>query len=190
LPGANRMYPDTDLPPMAIPEARLERIAAQLPDYPWDREARYQKLGLHSELIAALFVSPRADLFLRIVEELSTDPVLAAVVLCQRLKSFRRKDLSPDRLGDDEIFEVFKAHADGLMARDGVVKLIRHMLERLSEDSARQCAPSEVLDSLSLGVMSDKQMHSAAGAVIEEVDPGRFDRPAKLQRYLMGTLMQ
>jgi len=103
LPGAARMYPDTDLPPMPIPEARLQRIAARLPDYPWDREARYTELGLSEELINALFLSPRDALFLRVVNELGTDSMFAAVVLCQRLKAFRREGLRPERLPDDEI---------------------------------------------------------------------------------------
>jgi glutamyl-tRNA(Gln) amidotransferase subunit E len=46
LPGADRMYPDTDTPPLPIADDVVERISANLPERPWDREQRYEALGL------------------------------------------------------------------------------------------------------------------------------------------------
>ena len=81
LPGADRMYPDTDLPPLAIPAERLKRIAASLPEYVWDREQRYRSMGLCEDLVTALSLSRRADLFLRLVDELQCAPAFAAMVV-------------------------------------------------------------------------------------------------------------
>ncbi|MCH8966812.1 MAG: Glu-tRNA(Gln) amidotransferase subunit GatE, partial [Planctomycetes bacterium] len=98
LPGASRMYPDTDLPPMVIGESRLQRIRAHLPIRVWDRKARYHKMGLPSDVIEPLCISPRAGLFDRLVDEMKVDPTFAAVVLVQRFKSLRRRGLNPDLL--------------------------------------------------------------------------------------------
>jgi len=46
LPGADRMYPDTDTPPLPIDKDVVERISANLPERPWDREQRYEAVGL------------------------------------------------------------------------------------------------------------------------------------------------
>jgi hypothetical protein len=54
LPGPERMYPDTDLPPVAITEERLERIEQGLPTPVWERSERYRKLGVPGETIPAL----------------------------------------------------------------------------------------------------------------------------------------
>ena len=189
LPGADRMYPDTDLPPLAIPETRLERIAAQLPEPVWDREARYRQLGLSKGLIDALFLSPRNDLFLRVVDELGSKPVFAAVVLCQRLKSFRRAHLHPERLTDDEIFEVFKAHAEGPLAREGVIKVLHHLLKCEGGPGTARPTVQEALAQLKLGAVPDDELENAVTAAIQASDPRRFGTPAKRQRYLMGKLM-
>jgi len=46
-----RMYPDTDLPPLAIEGARLERIRARLPEPVWTRDVRLAGMGLGAEMI-------------------------------------------------------------------------------------------------------------------------------------------
>ncbi|MCP4590895.1 MAG: Glu-tRNA(Gln) amidotransferase subunit GatE, partial [bacterium] len=136
LPGANRMYPDTDLPPLAISAERLARIASNLPEYVWDREKRYRSMGLGEEVVATLSLSRRADLFLRVVDELKCAPAFAAIVLCERLKAFRRRGLDPERVSDDEVFEIFKAHAAGRLTRAGVLEVLGRLLAKLAEPGA------------------------------------------------------
>ena len=38
LPGADRMYPDTDLPPKQIAADRIEKIKSWLPEQFWKRQ--------------------------------------------------------------------------------------------------------------------------------------------------------
>jgi glutamyl-tRNA(Gln) amidotransferase subunit E len=63
LPGADRMYPDTDLPPIRISDERLERIIATLPARPWERQAELQELGVGADLAERLSRHPAYDLF-------------------------------------------------------------------------------------------------------------------------------
>jgi glutamyl-tRNA(Gln) amidotransferase subunit E len=60
LPGPDRMYPDTDTPPKAIPDAWVEQGRAHLPERPWEREDRYRALGLDEGLAVALAGAPAA----------------------------------------------------------------------------------------------------------------------------------
>jgi glutamyl-tRNA(Gln) amidotransferase subunit E len=46
LPGPDRMYPDTDTPPVAIADDTVQEIRAARPERPWERVARYEALGL------------------------------------------------------------------------------------------------------------------------------------------------
>jgi glutamyl-tRNA(Gln) amidotransferase subunit E len=59
LPGPERMYPDTDLPPVAVKPASVERAKRTVPEPPWDRELRYSPLKLPSDIFDGLVVSPR-----------------------------------------------------------------------------------------------------------------------------------
>jgi glutamyl-tRNA(Gln) amidotransferase subunit E len=67
LPGPDRMYPDTDLPPLPLTDARLERVRAGLPQPPWTREARLRELGVGADLAGRLARDRRYGLFLHLV---------------------------------------------------------------------------------------------------------------------------
>jgi len=63
LPGPDRMYPDTDTPPLPISETLVAQIRALLPETPWRREERYRELGLDARTARQLVRSRWADLF-------------------------------------------------------------------------------------------------------------------------------
>jgi glutamyl-tRNA(Gln) amidotransferase subunit E len=63
LPGADRMYPDTDTPPIPIADELVERVRVTLPETPWARMDRYRALGLEPAAAQRLASAPWADLF-------------------------------------------------------------------------------------------------------------------------------
>ncbi len=63
LPGPDRMYPDTDTPPLPIRDALVTEVLDRLPERPWEREARYESLGLASGMARRMARAPWADLF-------------------------------------------------------------------------------------------------------------------------------
>jgi len=74
LPGADRMYPDTDLPPIGISDERLARIFATLPEPPWQRCQRLQDLGVGADLAERLSRHPAYVLFMILYAELDGAP--------------------------------------------------------------------------------------------------------------------
>lgn len=69
LPGPNRMYPDTDLPPMAIGRDLLDRVRSSLPERPWEREERYVRAGVPRESARQMSVSGMRYVYDRALEE-------------------------------------------------------------------------------------------------------------------------
>ncbi len=63
LPGPDRMYPDTDTPPLPIEDGWLAEIESRLPELPWDRENRYVEMGLSLGEAVELGASRWAELF-------------------------------------------------------------------------------------------------------------------------------
>jgi glutamyl-tRNA(Gln) amidotransferase subunit E len=190
LPGADRMYPDTDLPPIEIPLERVERIRSQLPEHVWDREARYRRMNLPDELIQPMCMSPLAGLFDRIVNELAEAPRFVAVVLFQRLKAFRREGLKPERLSDEELFGVFKAHANGRLAREGVPKLIDLLLKAPAPRAGAESRVARLLDELRIHPIPKDELNAAVAGEIEQAEAGCFASLERKHRYLMGQLMR
>ncbi len=63
LPGADRMYPDTDTPPLPISDTVVAEVRGQMGEAPWRREDRYLALGLGAPLARRLAAAPWASLF-------------------------------------------------------------------------------------------------------------------------------
>jgi glutamyl-tRNA(Gln) amidotransferase subunit E len=69
LPGPDRMYPDTDTPPLPIADTVVAHIQARLGEAPWAREDRYRRLGLDTRAARHLAAAPWADLFDHVAPE-------------------------------------------------------------------------------------------------------------------------
>ncbi len=190
LPGAERMYPDTDLPPIEIAPARVERIRAHLPPMVWERTERYRSLGLPADVIDPLCISPRAALFERIVGELDVDPRFVAVVLIQRFKALRRDGLDPGCLSDAEIYEVFQAHAEGRLAREGVVEVFERLFQVHAPAESRPTSVADLLDALGIRPLADEEIDAAVADAVAGVAGATFRDSGALHRYLMGELMR
>ncbi len=135
LPGPNRMYPDTDLPPVALAPERVEGARARLPEPPWEREARYADLGLPGEVLKDLSVTRETHLFDRLVNELEVDPTMAGVFLTQHKRALQRTGLPVERLSDEVIYRAFEAYREGRIAKEGILEVVRHLIALKGEDS-------------------------------------------------------
>ena len=189
LPGAERMYPDTDLPPIEIPLERLACVRAALPEFLWDRQARLRRLGLDDALVARICVSPRATLFDRVTGELETPPVYAATVLFQQLTALRRAGYDVQDLTDDELYEVFCAVSEARLTREGVPEVLKRMLSQPHEngDTSRVDA---VLSDMGSGAIADDVLHAALDEELARAEDRPFATLPKKHRYLMGVLMR
>ena len=193
LPGAERMYPDTDLPPIEITPERVAQIRQGLPLYVWDRVEQLREMGLSEEMAQSLAVSPRLGLFERVVNELGLDSHFVSTVLVQKFKALRRAGLDLQRLTDDDLFEVFQACGAGRLARGGVVYLIERVLRESTSVDAGQPRVGVALDELGISPVSDEELEALVVQAVAEVRPleGRcFPTLEKRHRYLMGVLMQ
>jgi glutamyl-tRNA(Gln) amidotransferase subunit E len=190
LPGAERMYPDTDLPPQEIPQQRLDRIAADLPEPVWQREARYRQWRLPAETIFPLCDLRWARLFDRLMA-LGTDPTLAAVILVQRLKHLRRAGLPVATLTDDEIFAVFEAHQRKLLSREGIVEVLELVAQH--EPVAGGTGPARVAAVFAehnFSPLNGMELDEAITRRLARVDSSQFATPAQKCRYLCGKIMR
>ncbi len=102
LPGPDRMYPDTDSPPVRVTQDRVERIKADMAQRPWEREEKYAKLCVAKSVGWKLAVHQRARLFDKLTEK-GVNPKLAAELIVDWLTALKRQKLIISRLTDDTI---------------------------------------------------------------------------------------
>lgn len=128
LPGPDRMYPDTDLPPIRITQERLERIRAHVPEPVWERERWYRSLRIPTDCIEPLSVSPFAPIFARAVKDWGIDATAAAVILIQFPKRVAKITGRPAAFSKENMNEVLRAFRDGTLAREGILQVLLAML--------------------------------------------------------------
>ena len=171
LPGPNRMYPDTDLPPKQVTEERLDSIRRRLPVPIWTREAWYRELGLPSDVVEPLAVSRLAGLYEVLVKDLKVDAVDAAVALVQFRKRLKKKGLDPRTIGEEALRKIFALFRDRKISRDGVLAL----MEKAARGEIRPATETEIY--------AQVQASSAALRAM------KVHNPAKKAHVLMGLVM-
>ncbi|MBT3232287.1 MAG: Glu-tRNA(Gln) amidotransferase subunit GatE [Calditrichaeota bacterium] len=124
LPGADRMYPDTDLPPKRITDDRISTCSSELPEYFWKRQDWYRDLGVLEDCIDSLSISRFADLFKKLVEEDQINPKFLGVVFVQFMKRLRKNNVPLEDLTVEMVEKILLAHKTEKIAREGLLDML------------------------------------------------------------------
>ncbi|MEF8830256.1 MAG: Glu-tRNA(Gln) amidotransferase subunit GatE [Halobacteriales archaeon] len=156
LPGAARMYPETDVPPVE-PDAR--DVAA--PELLTEKADRYvEDFGLDEGLADQVAYGERWRLFERAVE-MGVDPTLAAGTVESTVTELRRDGVSVDRLDEPHFVGAFELVAADELAKEGVGDL----LAALAGDPDLSAA--EAAEREGLGAAGESEVRDAVLEVVE-----------------------
>ena len=122
LPGRDRMYPETDIPPIPVSEERLRRLERDLPERPAIRRARLEREhGLDPEVVRQLVYGDSEDRFESLAARGHPAPMVARLVI-QELPAVG--SVAGNRLPFDPSVEVLhallSAVESGRFAKEGI----------------------------------------------------------------------
>ncbi len=127
LPGKARMYPETDVPPIRVTDAWLERLRKELPEPPESRAARLaERYGIHEQQARQLVQEGIDGTFEAIGREFG-DAKLVASVLLYQLAEIRREGLPVDAIPEDCLRELFALVKAGAFAKEAIPQVLREM---------------------------------------------------------------
>ena len=118
LPGPDRMYPDTDLPPKKITPERLARIREGLPTPVWEREKQYHGLGIPAHRAKTLAISEFAPVFEEATGKLGLNALFVSELLVDRIKPLKRKFGKNFKLTPEIVGSLLNDHSKGKILRD------------------------------------------------------------------------
>jgi len=185
LPGAARMYPETDVPPVEIDEQKLKYIRSKLPETFEHRKARYkEKFGLNDELADKISRNPNFFLFERIMESYGNIPATLVVrTLTDTLAELMQEEIEVEKLEDLHFLNIFKllsANAFGKEAVPDILKFLANQPE-MSVDKA--------IEEIGLKVNMDEVERLIEGIVNTKRDFIR-EKGARALGPLMGVVMK
>ncbi|WP_332898971.1 Glu-tRNA(Gln) amidotransferase subunit GatE [Haladaptatus sp. CMSO5] len=141
LPGAARMYPETDVPPVDLDPSEVE-----IPELLTEKVERYQQeFGFTEDLANQMAYSRRMPLFERGIE-MGVDANTAANVVESTVIELRRDDVPVTKLTESHFEGVFALLADGDLAKEGIPELLTALAENPELD-AETAAEQEGLGS-------------------------------------------
>lgn len=127
LPGKARMYPETDVPPIIIPEERLRRIETTLPELPENKiERLMEQYGIHDQQIEFIVEEGCDDLFETLAKDYDAQAV--ASTISNTFPELEREGLDVDSLRLDMMKELFSGLGKGEFTREALPDILRKVL--------------------------------------------------------------
>ncbi|RJX50176.1 Glu-tRNA(Gln) amidotransferase subunit GatE [Halonotius pteroides] len=156
LPGAARMYPETDVPPVEPDPSEIDE-----PELLTEKVDRYQaEFGLDSGLAEQVAYGRRMPLFEEAVDR-GIDPTFAASVLESTVTELRRDDVPVENIADVHFLAVFDLVANDELAKEGVNDVLTVLAEQ--PDLTAEAAIEEA----GLGGVDDEEVREIIAGVVE-----------------------
>jgi glutamyl-tRNA(Gln) amidotransferase subunit E len=156
LPGAARMYPETDVPPVEPDPSDVE--TPELLDEKTDRYV--DEFGLGRGLAEQVAFGRRFPLFETAVDR-GVDPTFAASTLESTTTEIRRDGAPVEDLTDEHFLDLFELVEDGDLAKEGVPEV----LATLAEDPSLSAA--EAVEEAGLSGVTEDEVREAVVEVVE-----------------------
>lgn len=124
LPGAARMYPETDLAPVRISSEKINGLKKRLPKDANARKEQYMKFGLGEKLAEKMKLSNEAPLFEALVAE-GHDATTVAALLLEGMVQLRRDGIDRERVSNAIIEGSLQGIKEGIVTKDVLLKVVR-----------------------------------------------------------------
>jgi len=130
LPGADRMYPDTDSAPIPLSEEYIETVRKRIPSDIIDRYKQLKEWGIAEDTYTYIFSKNLYSLLEKIVKELNISAKYIGTFLGHNLKFIEGHYKSMDKFDYNSIFDLFKYIMDNniklQLAEAMIIELYQH----------------------------------------------------------------
>ncbi|RLI22501.1 Glu-tRNA(Gln) amidotransferase GatDE subunit E [Candidatus Bathyarchaeota archaeon] len=184
-PGAARMYPETDVPPIQLSQEYIEKLKSKLPELPEQKLERLMKdYGLNRKLASQVLDSEYSELFEVIVKESGVAPTVVATTLTEIMKALKRDGVEVWKVSDEKLLELFRFVGAGKLAKEAIPDVITW----LSKNEGKSV--EEAVKSLGLSMLSDEEIKRVVKETIEKNIEIVKQRGKGAFGPLMGRIMQ
>jgi glutamyl-tRNA(Gln) amidotransferase subunit E len=179
-PGAARMYPETDIPPIQVTEELINSIRQRLPELPEQRlERLMREYSLNQKLAKQIMESECTELFETIAKESKVTPTTIAVFLTETMKALKRDGIPVEKVSETKIREVFKALGAGEITKEALPDIVAWLSK--NEDKTVK----EAVESLGLKTLTKEEL----GKIIDGMIAKNKDLIEKSGAKAFGTFM-
>ena len=177
LPGAARMYPETDVPPTTITDERLQQIRDNMPEFPEQIEKRLvEQYGINAQQARQIVRQSNDELFEKIAQDKAMAPI-AATMFLNVFSEMEHDGIDLQVFTDADILGVFDLLRQSRFAKEALPALLREMSTGTSAEDAIKKLGLEAVDA------------GEAAAIIEKIVNERADFVKSKGMAAIGPLM-
>ncbi len=184
LPGAARMYPETDVPPVVITDERICNI--KLPELIGERKARYiTQFNLNEELAGQIARSGNFVLFESIMQQV---PEVSATMVVRTLETMlyglEKEGVPVHNIREEHLAQLFKVQSEGKIPKEAIIEILK-MISNKPEITV-----DKAVQSLGIGIVEAGELEATIDKLIESKMDFIKEKKMNSVSPLMGLAMK
>jgi len=184
-PGAARMYPETDIPPVIISNDELENAKKNIPKS-WDESLLelQKKYELNPQLSEQIFDSRYIELFEKIVGKIKINPTFVASILCSSITNLERSGLNSKLLKNEDIEKSFQLLDSGDIAKESIEIIFESIMAGKSQSTL------DAMKNASIKVVKESDVEEIIKKIVENNQEIIKNQKERAVGPLMGIAMK
>jgi glutamyl-tRNA(Gln) amidotransferase subunit E len=179
-PGASRMYPETDIPPIIISDSEINFAKKNIPKSWTESLTELQKkYELNSQLAEQIFDSEYLELFENICSDKNSSPNFVASILCSTITNLERQGLNSDLLKPKEIIRAFEFLNQKKITKESIEIIFEQIM------SGKTHSVDEAIQNTSMTTIGEEEL----AKILDEIIQANLDIINKQGSNSIGILM-
>ncbi|MGI0096949.1 MAG: GAD domain-containing protein, partial [Nitrosopumilaceae archaeon] len=184
-PGASRMYPETDIPPIIVTDNEINFAKKNIPKS-WNESllVLQKKYDLKPQLAEQIFDSEYLELFEEICIDKNSSPNFVASMLCSTITNLERCDLDASLLKSEEIIKSFEFLNQGKITKESIEIIFEQIM------SGKTQSVEEAIQKTSMISLSEDELEEICNTVINDNSAIIDTQGLRAIGPLMGSVMK
>jgi len=128
LPGAARMYPETDVPPIRVKKDYLDKLRKILPELPEKKLERLKRrYTLNEEQIKQILLAGYEKDFEFIVKKFPKFENIVARTILNTIPELEKEGVDTEKINLEMLLNLFSALKEGKFAKEGIPELLKYL---------------------------------------------------------------
>jgi len=183
LPGADRMYPDTDSAPIPLKDEYIEELRKRLPDEIIDRYHQLVKWNIPEDTYTYIFSKNYFPIIKKIIEELKIDSRFVGTLFGHKFKYIEGHYQASPEFSPEQIYDVLQFLLKNNLELDLATKMLKVLYQHPKMDF------ESILSSINFKKLSEEAIQSKVQFLKERFDKERRSAEKKAETdWIMGQL--
>jgi len=183
LPGPNRMYPDTDSPPISIEDKRIDDIKKNIPESLKKTIDKMTEWNIPKDTFTYILSKNLYPLLKRIINDFKEEPVFVGTIIGHRLKFIQGQIKSTRIFNHDRLYDVFKFVKENKLDKSIIKKILPIAFEHPNMDF------DSIMTTINFKKLSKKNILSEIKDLKDKFDDIKFSQEKNAEvLWVMGRL--